>query len=65
MAGSPGPSSAVGELKVELPTRPSLDLRPSREYGEAVLALICLCSFGEGSAPWREYDLGGYVGCDS
>jgi hypothetical protein len=65
MAGMPGPFSNMGELKAEPAIKPSFDLRPSKEYGEAVLSRIDLSSFGDGITPCREYDLGGNIGLDS
>ena len=65
IAGILGPLSNLGELKGEPAIRPSFDLRPSNEYGEAVLSRIFLISFGDGNAPCREYDLGGYIGLES
>jgi hypothetical protein len=54
MVGMPGPFSSMGELKAEPAIKPSFDLRPSKEYGEAVLSRIDLSSFGDGITPWRE-----------
>ena len=48
IAGSPGPSSIAGELRLELVKSASLDLRPSNDHGDAVLARLFLSSLGEG-----------------
>jgi hypothetical protein len=48
IAGKPGPLSSVGELRADPAKRASLDLRPSNDQGDAVLARMFLSSLGEG-----------------